>query len=276
LKNSYEELKIMLQRERTVKRICAELNNFIDLKPTLVTVIDYLKELAHCETVGIRLEKDGDYPLYDYEGVPKSLIIGEDWLCMEENGGKKNPGKNEVSYELECMCGNVISGRFDPSKPFFTINGSFWTNNVSRLSFLPWKKRGGGEGEDQLNSIGYQSIALVPIRVKNKRIGLIQLGDKRAEVFSKELIEFIEMIGEQIGLAVQNSYIHNQLLEVMREIKTLRGILPICASCKKIRDDSGYWHQVEEYIKTHANVKLTHAICPECMEQLYPDVPQTD
>jgi hypothetical protein len=129
---------------------------------------------------------------------------------------------------------------------------------------------------DQGTTLGYQSIALVPIRVKNKIIGIIQLGDKRADVFSKELIEFIEMVGDQIGLAVNSSYIHSQLLEVMREIKTLRGILPICASCKKVRDDRGYWHQVEEYIKTHANVKLTHAICPECMEHLYPDVPQSE
>jgi hypothetical protein len=105
LNSSCEELKKIIQRERTAKRICAELNNFIDFKSTLVTVIKNIKELALCETVGIRLEEDGDYPYYDYEGVPKSLIIRGDRLCTEEQGRTKNPQnqQDEISFGLECM-----------------------------------------------------------------------------------------------------------------------------------------------------------------------------
>jgi len=54
-------------------------------------------------------------------------------------------------------------------------------------------------------------------------------------------------------------------------IKTLRGLLPICASCKKIRDDSGYWNQMETYISDHSGADFSHSICPECLVQLYPD-----
>ncbi len=53
--------------------------------------------------------------------------------------------------------------------------------------------------------------------------------------------------------------------------KVLRGLLPICASCKKIRDDQGYWHQVEAYIHARTEVDFTHGICPECADQLYPE-----
>jgi hypothetical protein len=49
-------------------------------------------------------------------------------------------------------------------------------------------------------------------------------------------------------------------------------MLPICASCKKIRDDEGYWNQIEEYIKTHSEAEFTHSICGECSEKLYPDL----
>lgn len=52
----------------------------------------------------------------------------------------------------------------------------------------------------------------------------------------------------------------------------LSGMLPICASCKKIRDDKGYWNQIETYIKAHSDAKFTHGICPECSEKLYPSV----
>jgi len=56
------------------------------------------------------------------------------------------------------------------------------------------------------------------------------------------------------------------------DIRTLRGILPICANCKKIRDDQGYWSQVEEYVRDHTEVQFSHGICPECMKKLYPEL----
>ncbi|MCJ7616337.1 MAG: response regulator, partial [Desulfobacterales bacterium] len=62
-----------------------------------------------------------------------------------------------------------------------------------------------------------------------------------------------------------------ELEKSLAEIKTLRGILPICANCKKIRDDKGYWNQIESYIYEHSEAEFSHGICPECMKKLYPD-----
>ena len=61
-----------------------------------------------------------------------------------------------------------------------------------------------------------------------------------------------------------------QLQKALRQVKTLRGMLPICASCKKIRDDKGYWNQIESYIRHHSEAEFTHSICPECSKKLYP------
>ena len=55
----------------------------------------------------------------------------------------------------------------------------------------------------------------------------------------------------------------------IKEIKILRGILPICASCKKIRDDKGYWKEVEDYIENRSEAQFSHSICPECAKKLY-------
>jgi CheY-like chemotaxis protein len=62
-----------------------------------------------------------------------------------------------------------------------------------------------------------------------------------------------------------------QLEDALANVKTLRGLLPICANCKKIRDDQGYWTQLEKYIETHSDALFSHGICPECMETLYGD-----
>ena len=64
---------------------------------------------------------------------------------------------------------------------------------------------------------------------------------------------------------------NGDLQQAMTQLRELNGIIPICSACKKIRDDEGFWHQVESYIETHSHVEFTHGICPECTKMLYPE-----
>jgi sigma-B regulation protein RsbU (phosphoserine phosphatase) len=61
-----------------------------------------------------------------------------------------------------------------------------------------------------------------------------------------------------------------ELQDALQNIKTLQGLIPICASCKKIRDDKGYWNQIEAYISEHSSAEFSHGICPECAKKIYP------
>tara|TARA_B100000614_G_scaffold232549_1_gene227252 strand:- start:813 stop:1604 length:792 start_codon:yes stop_codon:yes gene_type:complete len=73
------------------------------------------------------------------------------------------------------------------------------------------------------------------------------------------------------GLIVLNfQRVEYDLSTVLAEVKTLRGLLPICASCKRIRDDHGLWNQIELYIENHSDAEFSHGICPECVQRLYP------
>lgn len=63
-----------------------------------------------------------------------------------------------------------------------------------------------------------------------------------------------------------------KLQGALSEVETLRGLLPICACCKKIRDDQGYWNHIEAYLRKHTNTEFTHTLCPECVKQYYPDL----
>ena len=63
-----------------------------------------------------------------------------------------------------------------------------------------------------------------------------------------------------------------QLQKTLQEVKTLRGFLPICAHCRKIRQDSGYWQQIEVYVQEHTDAKFTHGLCPDCTHKLYPEL----
>jgi hypothetical protein len=63
-----------------------------------------------------------------------------------------------------------------------------------------------------------------------------------------------------------------ELRDTISTVRTLSGLLPICSSCKKIRDDQGYWNQIEKYISKHSAAEFTHGLCPECAKRLYPDL----
>jgi PAS domain S-box-containing protein len=79
-------------------------------------------------------------------------------------------------------------------------------------------------------------------------------------------------ITEQKQLEEQRERLIEELRNALTHIKTLRGLLPICAACKKIRDDRGYWTQIEQYIRAHSEAEFTHGICPECVKKLYPEL----
>ncbi|MCP4022940.1 MAG: hypothetical protein GY729_13955 [Desulfobacteraceae bacterium] len=70
-------------------------------------------------------------------------------------------------------------------------------------------------------------------------------------------------------LTLQRKTIEEERFQAVQETKVLRGLLPICASCKKIRDDQGYWNQIEIYIEKHSDAYFSHGICRECQDKLY-------
>lgn len=91
----------------------------------------------------------------------------------------------------------------------------------------------------------------------------LQAKERNAQL-SREIAERKELEHEREKLIAR-------LQEALAQVKTLKGFLPICASCKKIRDDSGYWKQIEAYIIAHADVTFSHGICPDCAQKLYGD-----
>jgi len=92
----------------------------------------------------------------------------------------------------------------------------------------------------------------------------------RGVPFYSDAGEFLGFIGSCIDITEKKNAQDQLKLAKERELKSLRGLLPICASCHKIRDSKGYWGEVEKYIKEHAEIDFSHCLCPECAKKLYP------
>jgi len=86
------------------------------------------------------------------------------------------------------------------------------------------------------------------------------------------IVESFQDITERKLAEDANVDLINELQNAIKEVNFLSGLLPICAACKKIRDDKGYWSKIESYISSHSKVEFTHSICPDCAQNLYPDL----
>jgi hypothetical protein len=81
---------------------------------------------------------------------------------------------------------------------------------------------------------------------------------------------------EQEDINKEKQKLIHELQEAIDEVTQLQGILPICSHCKKVRDDTGYWEQVEKYVQDRSEATFSHSLCPDCIKPLYPDFKQRE
>jgi CheY-like chemotaxis protein len=137
---------------------------------------------------------------------------------------------------------------------------------------------------------GFQTCSLlaVPLRARNKVIGVLEVVNKLAGEFGPYDLILAETLAASAAIAIDNTWLFEALCQhtvelensnaelqaALAEVKTLSGLLPICFNCKKIRDDAGYWQQIEVYIAAHSDAEFSHGLCAGCAQELYPDIYQ--
>lgn len=125
---------------------------------------------------------------------------------------------------------------------------------------------------------GIRSLLVVPLVSDGRPVGFIGLDAIRSSrTWSTGDHSLLRVAGEIIVTATERQRAERERIRLIEElrgalahVKTLSGLLPICASCKKIRDDKGYWSRIEEYVSEHTDTTFSHGICPDCAKRLYP------
>ena len=122
-----------------------------------------------------------------------------------------------------------------------------------------------------LGSVDYIAKPFSPLTVKARVRTHLALAAAQNKLEQKNAALVHEIEQRKLAEAKQARLIE-QLQEALTQVRQLSGLLPICANCKKIRDDDGYWSQVEDYIGKHSEVQFSHGICPDCAKKLYPTI----
>ncbi|OGS23629.1 MAG: hypothetical protein A2297_08345 [Elusimicrobia bacterium RIFOXYB2_FULL_48_7] len=188
-----------VEREASVKFLNI-MNQSANLKEIVKSSLEFFKQESGCEAVGIRLKEGDDCPYFETIGFPADFVLAERSL--------RECGKEGV---LGCLCSNVICGRFDPGKDFYTAHGSFWSNNTTELIARAAEKGLLARVRNRCNREGYESVALIPIHANNTQMGLLQFNDKRPGRFSPGLISFWEQLADYLAVAIEKVSLRDAL-----------------------------------------------------------------
>lgn len=126
----------------------------------------------------------------------------------------------------------------------------------------------------------------VLIKYNDIKLGILEIDDLKFPEHRDRYLNLTLSMVNVCGLAIENAKRYQLIREIenklrkekeklekaLSEVKTLSGLVPICSHCKKIRDDKGYWNQIEVYIQEHSDAKFSHGICQECVKKHYPDL----
>lgn len=172
-------------------------------------VISLIKEYLGCEVVALRIKEGDDYPYFINDGFSEEFIKSENYLCVhDEKGNCLRDSKGQLI--IACMCGIIINAKFNKDKPFFTKEGSFWTNSTSDLLASTTSEDRGVTTRNVCNDYGYESVALVSIKSTSNNLGLLQINSKRRNLFSSENVRFLEEVGYLIGIAVERTKVEEK------------------------------------------------------------------
>jgi len=194
-----ERKRIETAREATLEllQICNLANNLQDLMQALMS---FFQKITGCEAIGVRLRDGEDFPYYVTHGFDEEFVLAENFLCSYDQKG--DVIRDHCGHPaIDCMCGNILCGRFDASKPFFTPRGSFWSSCTSELLATTTDADRQAKTRNRCNGEGYESVALVPLRYHNEIFGLFQFNDRKKGKFTQEKVAQLEELVAYVAIA---------------------------------------------------------------------------
>jgi PAS domain S-box-containing protein len=200
-------------------------NTKSESRELIEAVVTHLRRWLDCDAVGVRLRAGDDFPYFEAQGFSADFVEMENRLCAVDASGA--PVRDATGKPvLECMCGNILRGRFDPSKSFFTAAGSFWTNSTSALLATTTDEDRLAPMHIRCTAQGYESVTLIPLCAGAETIGLLQVNDRRKGRFTPERIALLERVGNSIASALAERRTRESLRESERKFIAFMDFLP--------------------------------------------------
>jgi transcriptional regulator with GAF, ATPase, and Fis domain len=245
----------LLERVQELRLLCFSIQEFtssLDLDQVLHRVMEELRRLLRVTACSVWLREVETGDLVCHQCVGPS--------CERVQGWRLSPALGIAGWVTRNGVGVIVPDTSQDVRHFKEI--------------------------DQATGWEVRSILCVPLMVQGKVIGVIEVVAATTERFSQLDLVLAESLAGSAAIAIENARLYsivqqelkeresliNELRGALAQVKTLRGLLPICAHCKKIRDDHGYWKQIEAYISDHTDADFSHGICPDCLKKCFSEL----
>src|SRR5664279_5125444 len=194
-----ERTKVEEERQATV-RLFQLIHQPSSLEDLIRNAAVLLRDFSHCAAVGIRLAEGDDFPYCETIGFPQSFVDLERYLCERDGIGRvvRDDGGKPI---LACFCGSVLGAGRGENNALLGERGTFWTNSTSSL-FANRSAR--PRVRNHCAREGYESVALIPLRVGKQSFGLVQLNDKQPNRFTPEGVALLERMTDSLALAISH------------------------------------------------------------------------
>ncbi|MRR33786.1 PAS domain S-box protein [bacterium] len=190
-------------------RIC---NESVGSRELMRNLTLYFQRLTGCEAIGVRLREGEDFSYFETRGFPAEFVLVENSLCALDQAGEIV--RDNVGHPAyECMCGNILCGRTDPSLPFFTARGSFWSSCTTELLASTTDADRQTRTRNRCNGEGYESVALIPLRAGGETFGLFQFNDRRRDRFTTDQVARLEDLVAYVAIALAKLKADDALME---------------------------------------------------------------
>lgn len=238
LRDITERKRLDKEREITIQ-LLKHLNKPNDIHELMSGITNLMRDWSGCEAVGIRLRQGDDFPYFETSGFPTKFVRAENSLCQVDSDGDfvRDSLGNAV---LECMCGNVVRGRFNPSLPFFTENGSFWTNSTTDLLASTTEDDRQARTRNRCHGEGYESVALIPLRYGDESLGLLQFNDSCRDRFDERQIALFERLAASLALGLLQTQTAISLKASQERYQDIEATIP-GVLCQFSMNPDGTW-----------------------------------
>ena len=194
--------------------IAEKITQLPEIKTNLNEVLFILKKATKCRHLAIRIiDEKGNIPFYTHLGLDREFNDSEHWITLKD-----------------CLCGYVARGEVNKSYPFISDHGSFFTSQMTQ--FMSHVKKDYPElAKHSLRGVcaksGYESVAIIPMRLGGEIVAELYIADEKKDMFSEEIINFLEKVSAQIGIAIQNAQLYTELNGSKKRLMELFNSAPI-------------------------------------------------
>jgi len=219
LTENITERKNNERKQNLTSKILQLLNTHVEWNLLQKMILQEIQQAFDIECLAIRFHQDGDFPYHETLGFSDEFIKSEFFLNSLNSHSSNSKSKTKIN--LECLCGKIIQQKLKGDFPYLTENGSFWTNDLAELVKNPEFQNDQIISRHRCEREGFQSMALIPLISDDKTVGLIQLNDKRKNIFSAELTKHLEEIGVTIAIAFQRKQSEQKVIESEKQFRSL-------------------------------------------------------